>query len=283
MSSKKNPTSPDTNPQVIKIGSRVRCTDDGVEGRIVWANAVSVKIRWDDGEQVTWRRDSLAERPIEILNPADEDEQAAAPVPCEQSAPVGGQQTGQEAAATVPEVEEGFASPEQPVDEPPAEPTPAPPPTEQPVNVSSDEPTEIPEADASEQARVEDTKTEASPPSEAVGETSTTPEHVEGQPDADPTVAKKPRTRKPKDAGEGQEKRLSVLDAAAKVLAETGQTMTCQELIAAMAEKGYWASPGGKTPQATLYSAMLREITTKGSDSRFVKTERGKFARTGAA
>ena len=26
---------------------------DGVVGRIVWANAVSVKIRWDDGEQVT--------------------------------------------------------------------------------------------------------------------------------------------------------------------------------------------------------------------------------------
>jgi len=101
--------------------------------------------------------------------------------------------------------------------------------------------------------------------------------------DADPTVAKKPRTQKPKDAGEGQEKRLSALDAAVKVLAETGQTMTCQELIAAMAEKGYWASPGGKTPAATLYSAILREITTKGSSSRFVKVERGKFACTGAA
>ena len=54
--------------------------------------------------------------------------------------------------------------------------------------------------------------------------------------------------------------------------------MNCQEMIKAMAEKGYWTSPGGKTPQATLYSAILREIATKGSNSRFVKAERGKFA-----
>jgi hypothetical protein len=54
--------------------------------------------------------------------------------------------------------------------------------------------------------------------------------------------------------------------------------MTCQEMIDAMAAKGYWASPGGKTPSATLYSAILRELT-KGAESRFVKTERGKFTR----
>jgi hypothetical protein len=50
--------------------SRVRCTDDGVEGRIVWANGTSVKIQWDDGEQVTWRRDALASKPIDILDSA---------------------------------------------------------------------------------------------------------------------------------------------------------------------------------------------------------------------
>lgn len=49
-------------------------------------------------------------------------------------------------------------------------------------------------------------------------------------------------------------------------------------MIAAMSAKGYWSSPGGKTPSATLYSAILREITTKGASSRFVKAERGKFA-----
>ena len=54
--------------------------------------------------------------------------------------------------------------------------------------------------------------------------------------------------------------------------------MNCQELIAMMAAKGYWTSPGGKTPHATLVSALLREITVKGNESRFVKTEPGKFA-----
>ena len=49
-------------------------------------------------------------------------------------------------------------------------------------------------------------------------------------------------------------------------------------MIKAMAEKGYWTSPGGKTPAATLYSAILRELQTKGKDARFKKTERGKFA-----
>ncbi|HLJ92200.1 MAG TPA: winged helix-turn-helix domain-containing protein [Gemmataceae bacterium] len=79
--------------------------------------------------------------------------------------------------------------------------------------------------------------------------------------------------KKEKDPG-----KLSALDAAAKVLAETGRAMTCQELIGAMAAKGYWSSPAGKTPAATLYSAMLRETTTKGEQARFVKAARSQFA-----
>ena len=50
-----------------------------------------------------------------------------------------------------------------------------------------------------------------------------------------------------------------------------------------MAAKGYWTSPGGQTPEATLYSALIREIAKKGAESRFKKTERGKFASAGAA
>ena len=76
--------------------------------------------------------------------------------------------------------------------------------------------------------------------------------------------------------------RLSALDAAARVLEEAGRSMTCAEMITAMAAKGYWTSPGGKTPAATLYSAILRELQTKPGTSRFIKTERGKFARTDA-
>ena len=48
-----------------------------------------------------------------------------------------------------------------------------------------------------------------------------------------------------------------------------------------MAEKKLWTTPGGKTPHATLYSAILREIKTKGKDARFKKIERGKFAANG--
>jgi hypothetical protein len=71
---------------------------------------------------------------------------------------------------------------------------------------------------------------------------------------APPTPAKPKRQRQvptqPKD------KKFSALDAAARVLAEAGTPMTCQEMIDVMAAKGYWRSPGGKTPQATLYTAV---------------------------
>jgi HB1, ASXL, restriction endonuclease HTH domain len=72
--------------------------------------------------------------------------------------------------------------------------------------------------------------------------------------------------------------KYSALDAAAQVLAETGQAMSCPELIAAMAAKGYWQSPKGRTPAGTLYSAFLRELQTKGEQARFCKTGRGRFA-----
>jgi hypothetical protein len=34
----------------------------------------------------------------------------------------------------------------------------------------------------------------------------------------------------------------------------------------------------GKTPAATLYAAILREIQKKGSEARFKKVDRGQFA-----
>jgi len=77
-----------------------------------------------------------------------------------------------------------------------------------------------------------------------------------------------------------QEGNMSCIDAAAKVLSEKGEPMNCKEMIAAMAAKGYWTTPGGKTPHATLFSGILKEIATKGKESRFQKTDRGRFART---
>ena len=90
-------------------------------------------------------------------------------------------------------------------------------------------------------------------------------------------TAKAPRARKTKPAGEAKPKRLSAIDAAAQLLAKSGEPMNTRQMIEAMAAKGLWTSPGGKTPHATLYSAILREINEKGKDSRFTKTERGKF------
>jgi hypothetical protein len=82
-------------------------------------------------------------------------------------------------------------------------------------------------------------------------------------------------------ADNGKAKKLSALDAAAKVLSSSKTPMTTKELIDAMTTKKLWSSPGGKTPHATLYSAILREIGTKGKEARFKKTERGKFAADG--
>lgn len=71
--------------------------------------------------------------------------------------------------------------------------------------------------------------------------------------------------------------KTSALDAAAQVLAESKEPMGTKSMIEQMAAKGLWTSPGGQTPHATLYSAILREINTKGADARFVKTDRGRF------
>ncbi len=78
-------------------------------------------------------------------------------------------------------------------------------------------------------------------------------------------------------------KRLSALDAAAQVLAdlskaESREGITAPDLIERMAKAKLWTSPGGKTPAATLYAAMIREITGKGSASRFVRVSPGRFA-----
>ena len=69
----------------------------------------------------------------------------------------------------------------------------------------------------------------------------------------------------------------SGLDAAAKVLAEAGEPLRCKQIVETMLAKGYWTT-NGKTPAATIYAAILREIQTKGKDARFKKTDRGLFA-----
>ena len=54
----------------------------------------------------------------------------------------------------------------------------------------------------------------------------------------------------------GPVKKLSQIEAALKVLAEQSTAMTCKQLVEAMSAKGYWTSPGGATPHATLYTVV---------------------------
>ena len=71
-------------------------------------------------------------------------------------------------------------------------------------------------------------------------------------------------------------KRSSGLDAAAQVLAEVGEPLNCRQMVERMLAKGLWKT-GGKTPAATIYSALLRHIQKNGGKSRFRKVGRGKF------
>jgi hypothetical protein len=97
-------------------------------------------------------------------------------------------------------------------------------------------------------------------------------------PVAEPSVTKrtaKPATKNASGAAAG-ERKLSCVKAALKVLETAGEPMNAQEMITAMIEQNLWESPSGKTPHATLYSAILRDLK-RGDESRFVKTERGRF------
>src|SRR5271166_5971939 len=154
MSRKKQTASSDLT--TIRIGSRVKHVDEGVEGRITWANGTTVKIEWADGEKVTWKRAELAGKGLELVG--DDDEPAAAG-PVEQAQPT-------------------------------------------PLEEASNEPT----------TSIEEV---ATPPAAA----------------HEPAPAKKAKAGKAKD---GNEKKLSALDAAARVLAEAGQPMSCQEMIDTM-------------------------------------------------
>jgi hypothetical protein len=83
--------------------------------------------------------------------------------------------------------------------------------------------------------------------------------------------AKAPKERKPK--------RVSGLDLAAKVLADAGEPLNAKT-IAERAIAAGWKT-NGKTPEATLYAAIIREIAKKGKDARFAKHDRGLFTASG--
>jgi len=100
-------------------------------------------------------------------------------------------------------------------------------------------------------------------------------EEAESEPKANKTKKRGTRANTGDDGA-----RMSGLDAAAKVLEEAGEPLSCKTIVQRAFETGYWQSEG-KTPAATIYAAILREIQKKGEDARFRKVERGKFAFAG--
>jgi len=93
-------------------------------------------------------------------------------------------------------------------------------------------------------------------------------------------MAKNQQTRKKATTakrGAAKPKKTGALDAAVKVLGEAKKPMTCKEMVEQMLAKGLWQTKG-KTPAATLYSAIIREVAKKGKDARFKKVGRGQFA-----
>ena len=76
--------------------------------------------------------------------------------------------------------------------------------------------------------------------------------------------------------------RRSVLDGAATILSNASTPMSCGEMIDAILKRKLWTTQG-KTPAATLSSAILRDIKKNGKQSRFAKAERGRFRRSSTA
>ena len=83
-----------------------------------------------------------------------------------------------------------------------------------------------------------------------------------------------------KGAPQAKEKRVGLVDAAIQVMKAAGKPMNCKDIVKVILEKKLWETTG-KTPDATLYSSILRDIQKKGAEARFKKVERGQFALNG--
>jgi len=70
---------------------------------------------------------------------------------------------------------------------------------------------------------------------------------------------------------------MTLLDAAARLLADADGPMRCREIVDAAIERGLWAPGKGKTPDRTLSAALQRELK-KGEASRFARVGPGQFS-----
>ena len=85
----------------------------------------------------------------------------------------------------------------------------------------------------------------------------------------------------PECATQKQEKKRSLLDAAVEVLRLAKMPMNTREIIEAAIELKLWTPTGAKTPEQTLYGAIVRENKSK-EHPRIVKSDiKGKFIYAG--
>ncbi len=87
--------------------------------------------------------------------------------------------------------------------------------------------------------------------------------------DTGQTAAKVAKPTKPK--------KISGLTAAFMVMVDADKELGVKKIVEIAAEKGWWKSDAA-TPHATIYAAIIREITNKGNNSRFSRgKKRGTF------
>ncbi|MCC7146093.1 MAG: winged helix-turn-helix domain-containing protein [Phycisphaeraceae bacterium] len=89
-------------------------------------------------------------------------------------------------------------------------------------------------------------------------------------------VQREPATHPDDPKPTSKDKKTGCLDAAVRVLKEAGEPQTSGQIMQRILDQRLWTT-AGRTPAATLYSAMLREIQRKGEDARFVLARPGKF------
>ena len=132
------------------------------------------------------------------------------------------------------------------------------------------------EAAAPSEPETEVPETEAAAPAEPETEVPETDAAATDEPEADApeTDDEEGNAVNPApESGSGPRpaKKLSLLNAAAQVLAACRTPMNCKEIVAKAVELGLWVHTGAKTPEQTLYGGIFREMKIN-EEPRFKKS-----------
>jgi len=71
--------------------------------------------------------------------------------------------------------------------------------------------------------------------------------------------------------------KVSLIAAALAVLEESDEALNTKQMVEAAKAKGLWTPGTGKTPEQTLYSAIIRDIKSRGEMARFKLVSKGHF------